>query len=128
MSSLMYIGPVAIPSTFTTVPGKPSTHVYEGAIPMSSEDQAQDFPVSMYIFVATGQASPLEGVYFVSACVAPVVKFDKPEDLAPSSPLLQVKKEEDDEMALTECNPCLLLAISGVCQPFFRLCVLTLYY
>jgi len=63
----MHFGPVTIPSTFTSIPGKPSTHAYEGAIPLSTEQEAEDYPATVYIFVTSGQASPLEGLYFISA-------------------------------------------------------------
>jgi len=76
MSFLMYFHPVAIPSTFTTIPGKPSTHVYEGAVLLSTDNDTEDYPVMVYIFVSSGQASPLEGLYFISARVVLPVKLN----------------------------------------------------
>ena len=115
MSFLMYFHPVAIPSTFTTIPGKPSTHVYEGAVLLSTDNDTEDYPVMVYIFVSSGQASPLEGLYFISAHVVPPVKTEHVEQQSTAHTIdgddNEVKvKEEESEVSLRDLNPPLLLS------------------
>ena len=65
MATLYYFAPFTLNADFIAYPTKPNTHIFDGALLLSSVLEDNDLSISAIMFIGGGQASPLQGVYNV---------------------------------------------------------------